>query len=51
MKRRFILIALSLLACLTMTTAAIYSKGSSIFQQQPKQRAQANSPLPRHLRY
>jgi hypothetical protein len=49
MKRRFILIALPLLVCLTVTTAAIYSKGSYIFQQQPKQQAQ--SPLPRHVRY
>jgi hypothetical protein len=51
MKRRFILIALSLLVCLTVATAAIYSKESFIFQQKPKQQAQANSPLPRHVRY
>jgi hypothetical protein len=48
MKRRLFFIALSLLVCLTMASVGIYSKGSFIFRQQPKQ---AQSPLPRHVRY
>ena len=51
MKRKLSLIALSLFVCLTAASAAIYSKGSLIFRQQPKQQAQAQSPLPRHVRY
>jgi hypothetical protein len=51
MKRRFIFIVLSLLVCLTVGTAAIYSKGSFIIQQRPKQQAVASSPLPRPVLY
>lgn len=51
MKRRLFFIALSFLVCLTVASVAIYSKGSIIFRQQPKQQAAAQSPLPRHVRY